>query len=87
MALKRIHVAQDAIRRNTKNGTNEPAIIVRKGRKATRHHEVDILDREGTCVARIVYSPHKPLPCGARLWIEVPGQVAVNTEHGREVWR
>lgn len=87
MAMKRIHVAQDAIRRNAKNGTSDPAIIVRRGQKATRHNELDLLDDDGKVIARIVYSPHKPLPCGARLWIEVPGKVAVTTEAGREVWQ
>lgn len=77
MAKKIIHVAQDAIRRNMKNGTNDPAIIIRRGGKATRHHEVEILDDRNKVVARIVYSPHKPLSCGARVWIEVPGLVAV----------
>ena len=74
---KIIHVAMDAIRRNTKHGTNDPAIIVRRGRRATRHHQVEILDERDVVVARIVYSPHKPLSCGARVWIEVPGKVAV----------
>lgn len=78
MALKRIHVAQDAIRRNTKNGTNEPVIIVRDGRKPTRHHNVKIEDDNGNLIAEIVYRPHDPLSCGARLWIETRAKVTAS---------
>jgi hypothetical protein len=33
-------------------------------------HEAIIKNEDGEEVARIVYSPHKPLSCGARCWIE-----------------
>jgi hypothetical protein len=65
-----LHVAQDAIRRNTKEGTNDPAIIVRDYKGAERAHEVALMV-EGREVGRFVYRPHKPLSCGARLWLEV----------------
>lgn len=74
-----VHVAQDAIRRNAKNGTNDPAIIVRRGRKATRHHQVEVIGPDGSVVARFVYSPHKPLSCGARLWMEVADDCSVRS--------
>jgi len=66
-----IHVAQDAIRANTKDGGTRPAIIVRRGSKPERHNEVTITGPDGSVVGRFVYSPHKPLPCGARLWLEL----------------
>lgn len=66
-----IHVAQDAIRRNAKNGTEDPAIIVRRGSKPERHNEVTITAPDGAVVGRFVYSPHKPLSCGARVWLEL----------------
>jgi hypothetical protein len=65
-----IHVAQDAIRKNTKEGTNEPAIIVRTGARSVRHHSVQLVV-DGSVVATFVYSPHNPLSCGARLWLEL----------------
>tara|TARA_R110002020_G_scaffold82133_1_gene203361 strand:- start:546 stop:740 length:195 start_codon:yes stop_codon:yes gene_type:complete len=34
-------------------------------------HEAVIKTKEGIEVARVVYSPHKPLSCGARVWIEL----------------
>ncbi len=77
MARKQIvHVAQDAIRRNAKNGTADPAIIVRDGGSSSRHHEVEVVLNDGTVVGKFVYQPHDPLACGARLWFEVNKEVA-----------
>lgn len=62
-----VHVARNAVAANVKNGTAEPTIIVRRGRRATRHHAVDIVGP-----ARVVSAFDgviKPLPCGARVWI------------------
>jgi hypothetical protein len=64
-----LHVAQCTIAANRKNGTNEPAIIVRNYRGAKRAHEVELV-HDGKVVGKFVYRPHAPLPCGARLWFE-----------------
>lgn len=74
-----IHVAQQAIAKNRKHGTNDPAIIVRQGGKSQRTNAVEIV-HEGVVVGRFVYSPHKPLSCGARLWFEVPDGVTVSLD-------
>lgn len=69
-----IHVNQNVIRSNLKHGTNRPALTFRKGRngkKATPAHEVEILGP-----SKIIHSPHDPLPCGARVWIETFGGIA-----------
>jgi hypothetical protein len=34
-----------------------------------------ILSNDGTEVATIIYSPDKPLPCGAKVWIETELEV------------
>jgi len=60
-----IHVDQATIRRNRKEGTNDPPIIVRNYKGAQRAQTVRIM---GPC--EIKHSPHKPLSCGARVWIE-----------------
>jgi hypothetical protein len=60
-----LHVAQDAIRRQD----GSPAIILRDHRGATRHHEVELV-RDGEVLGKFVYSPDKPLSCGARVWLE-----------------
>lgn len=61
-----LHVAQDAIRKQ--NGS--PAIIIRDYKGAKRTHEAALIV-DGREVGRFVYRPHKPLSCGARLWLEV----------------
>ena len=61
----RVHVNQHVIRRNNKYAENEPPLrIIRKG-KSEPAYEVELVGK-----ARVVYSPHKPLKCGARVWIE-----------------
>lgn len=60
-----IHVHRQKIAKNTKNGTNDPVIIVRKGKQRQYTNDVEMIGK-----TRMVYSPHKPLDCGARLWIE-----------------
>jgi len=66
-----IHVAQDAIRRNTRDGTDEPAIIVRRGSKPSRHNSVEIRSATGELVGTFKYQPHDPLSCGARVWLQL----------------
>jgi hypothetical protein len=67
-----IHVNQHVIRRNVKEGTEEPCIAFRRksGGRATYARVAVILDGDGREVARVVYRPDKPLPCGARCWVE-----------------
>ena len=62
---KRIHVNQHVIRRNKKMGEQEPVITVKTYKDNTYCHEVLI---DGPC--KVIYSPDKPLSCGARVWIE-----------------
>ena len=58
------------IRANKKNGTNEPVITVKTYKSNTYAHEVEILGE-----SKVVYSPDKPLSCGARVWIETDAEV------------
>lgn len=66
----RIHVNQHKIRSNLKNGTEEPVITVKDYKNNRYTHTAIIRDKNGDEVARVVYSPTKPLSCGARVWIE-----------------
>lgn len=70
-----IHIAQQAIAKNRKHGTFDPPVIVRSKNKSIRCQEAIIRDKDGVEVARIVHSPHKPLSCGARVWIETSGEI------------
>jgi hypothetical protein len=65
-----IHVNQHIIKRNAKNGENEPTITVKQGRKNTYAREV-IIDGP----SKVVYSPDSPLSCGAKVWIETTAPV------------
>ena len=67
---KKIHINMHVIRSNKKNGTNDPVITVKTYKSNTYGHEVDILGN-----SKVVYSPDKPLSCGARVWIETDGDV------------
>tara|TARA_R110002020_G_scaffold103466_2_gene242279 strand:+ start:1018 stop:1182 length:165 start_codon:yes stop_codon:yes gene_type:complete len=40
-------------------------------------NDVLILDDDGEVIARVIYSPDKPLDCGAKCWIETFNEVVV----------
>ena len=67
---KRIHINMHVIRRNHKTGEREPVITVKTSKSNDYAHEVEI---DGP--SRIIYSPDKPLSCGARVWIETDSEV------------
>ena len=67
----RIHVNQHNVRANTK-GANLPVLTVKTYKDNTSLHVVII---HGP--SRVVYSPDKPLSCGARVWIETEAEVEV----------
>ena len=69
----RIHVNQHVIKRNAKTGENEPALTVKTYKENVKCHTAEILGP-----SRVVYSPDKPLSCGARVWIETDGEVLTN---------
>ena len=69
---KYIHINQHVIRRNKSNGYNEPVITVKTYKSNNYGHSVEV---NGPC--KIVYSPDKPLSCGARVWIETDASVSV----------
>lgn len=68
----RIHVNQHSIRKNNQCGTDEPVLTIKTYRSNTLDREVVI---HGP--SRLVYSPDKPLECGARVWIETEAEVEV----------
>lgn len=67
-----IHINRHIVTRNRKTGTRQPCIAVRCGRsgKAEYDQEVELVDSQGKAVAKFVYSPDKPLKCGAQIWVE-----------------
>lgn len=69
---KKIHVNQHTIKRNAKTGEREPVITVKTYKSNDYAHEVEILGP-----SRVVYRPDKPLPCGAKVWIETEAEVKI----------
>ena len=70
---KKIHIYMHKIRANKNHGTKEPVITVKTYKTNTYAHEVEILGE-----SKVVYSPDKPLSCGARVWIETDAEVKVD---------
>ena len=76
----KIHVNQHVVRSNKKHGKKEPVLTVKTYKSNTYAHEVEIKGE-----SKIIYSPDKPLSCGARVWIETHSPVIVtgNTSNWR----
>jgi len=72
-----IHVNQHNIKKNIKNSANHPVITVKTYKSNDYAHQIAIKDKDGVEVARVVYSPDKPLSCGARVWIETKNEVEI----------
>ena len=70
--LKRIHVNMHHIRHNKKHGTNKPVITVKSSGSNQYGHSVEILGP-----SKVIYSPDKPLSCGARVWIETRSEINI----------
>lgn len=70
-----IHVNQHRIKANRKNGTNDPVLTVKTYKSNNYGHAANIIDTNGNTVCRVVYSPEKPLSCGAHVWIETELEV------------
>ena len=67
-----IHVNQHVIKANRKNGNNNPVLTCKTYKANNYAHEVEI---KGP--SRVVYSPEKPLSCGAHVWIETQGEILI----------
>lgn len=67
-----IHVNQHAVKRNAREGTRDPVLTVKTYKDNRYAHQIEI---DGP--SRIVYSPDKPLSCGARCWIETTSPVRI----------
>ena len=68
-----IHVNQAHIRKNIKTDPEErlPVLTVKTYKS---NHYANAVTINGP--SRVVYSPDKPLSCGARVWIETEGEVS-----------
>ena len=67
-----VHVNQHIIKHNSKTGERNPVITVKTYRSNKYANEVLIT---GDC--KVIYSPDKPLSCGAKVWIETTEDVSI----------
>ena len=72
---KIIHINQHIIKRNAKTGERDPVITCKTYKSNDYAHEVTI---DGPC--KIIYSPDKPLSCGAKVWIETEAGVKLKDD-------
>lgn len=75
-----IHVNQHIIRSNGKTGSNDPVLTCKTYCSNEYAHEAVIYDDLGVEVAKVIYSPDKPLSCGAKVWIETKNTVKTFTK-------
>ena len=67
-----IHVNQHVIKSNRKNEEENPVLTIKTYKENKYAHEVEI-----NGPSKIVYSPNKPLSCGAQVWIETYDGVTI----------
>lgn len=67
-----IHVNQHVVKQNRKNKTNNPVLTVKNYKDNRYAHEVEI-----NGPSKVVYSPDKPLSCGAHVWMETQEEVKI----------
>jgi len=67
-----IHVNQHVIKSNRKNGVEDPVLTVKTYKENRYAHEVEI-----NGPSKVVYSPDKPLSCGAHVWMETQSEVII----------
>lgn len=70
--IKKIHVNQHMIRKNRNDNEDNPIFTVKSGKENHYGHEVLFLGP-----GKLVYSPCKPMSCGAVAWLETTATVKV----------
>ena len=67
-----LHVNQHNSRANSKGAYPKdlPVLTVKDYKQNRKCNQALIKDAEGNVVAKLIYSPDKPLSCGAKVWIE-----------------
>jgi hypothetical protein len=71
-----IHVNQHNIRANSK-GSELPVITCKTYKDNNYGNQVIIYDKNGEVSAKVIYSPDKPLSCGAKVWIETNNKIEI----------
>ena len=72
-----IHVNQHNIKANAK-GENRPVLTVKDYKQNRKGQRAKVLDELGNVIGMFIYSPDKPLSCGAKVWFETYNTVEVD---------
>ena len=78
--IARIHVNQHVIKANAKSGERNPVFTIKHGGKNTYATRVKVKGE-----MELVYSPDKPLSCGAKVWIETRGDIELDKQSDTKV--
>lgn len=70
-----IHVNRKVLAQNRKTGKRQPPLTVKTYKSNRYAHAVEILGP-----SKLVYSPEKPLSCGAVAWLECNCEVVCHDE-------
>ena len=75
----KIHVNQHHVRFNKKHPDEvlKPPLTIKDYKQNRKGFEAKIIGEDDVVQARIVSQPHKPLSCGATVWIETELKVEV----------
>ena len=75
-----IHVNQHNIKANAKDNGGRPVLTCKTYKDTDYAHQAIIYGQDGKEAARVIYSPDKPLSCGARVWIETTNKVDTTSQ-------
>jgi hypothetical protein len=71
--MVKVYINRHVVAANQKSGERKPPITILRS-KGQRSYALDV-ELHGN--VRVVYSPDKPLSCGARVWIECDDAIAI----------
>ena len=77
-----VHVNQHNIKFNSRwehhpSVKDKPVLTVKDYKQNRKGCRAEILDSDGNVIGQFIYSPDKPLPCGAKVWFETQNEVKV----------
>lgn len=71
-----IHINQHNIRSNINSEEILPVITCKTYKSNDYYNNITLIHKEsGTVIGKVIYSPDKPLSCGARVWIEIDNDI------------
>jgi hypothetical protein len=76
VSMVRVYINRHVVAANQKSGARNPPItILRSNARREYGLSVEIIGN-----SRVVYSPDRPLSCGARVWIECDDPLAYGVQ-------